>query len=88
MPLHMYVTRCMCGGPTGSMPNVRPVSTTSQVYHNPSSGVGSIQASNTQGVAYQGNIHSFFRFLTTTIHGPSQETENVVCLSSSTGDVI
>ena len=50
MPLHMYVTRCMCGGPTGSMPNVKPISAPSQVYHNPSSGVGSIQASNTQGV--------------------------------------
>ena len=27
-------------------------------------------------------------FLTTTIHGPSQEAENGVCLSSSTGNVI
>ena len=72
MPLHMYVTRCMCGSPTGSMPNVWPISASSQVYHNPSSGVGSIQASNTQDVdVYQGNIRSLFRFLTTTIHRPS-----------------
>ena len=85
MPLHICVTRCMCGGPTGSMPNVQPVSAPSQVYHSLSSGVGSIQVSNT---TYQGNIRSFFRFLTTTIHGPSQETEDAVCLSSSTGNVI
>ena len=39
----------MCGGPTCSMPNVQPVSVPSQVYHNLSSGVGSIQASNTVG---------------------------------------
>ena len=68
MPLHMYVTRCMCGGPTGSMPNVQPVSVPSQVYRNPSSGVGSIQASNTQDAdPYQCDIRSLFRFLTATV---------------------
>ena len=50
MPLHMYVNRYMCGSPTGSMPTMRPVFARSQVYHNPSSCVGSIQASNTQEV--------------------------------------
>ena len=50
MPFHMYVTRGMCGGPTCSMPNVQTLSIPSQIYSNPSSGVGSIQASNTQDV--------------------------------------
>ena len=35
---------------------------------------------------YQGNIRSLFHFLTATIHGPSQETENAICLGSSTGN--
>ena len=50
MPLHMYVTRYMCGSPTGSMPIARPVFARSQVYHNPSLGVSSVQVSNTQEV--------------------------------------
>ena len=41
----MYGTRCMCVGPTASMPKVQP---TFEVNHKPSSGVGSIQGSNTQ----------------------------------------
>ena len=53
---------------------------------NISSGVGSIQVSNTQdaGVPRQ----HMLSFLIATIHGPSQETENAICLGSSTGIVI
>ena len=69
MHLHMYVTRCMCGSPTGSMPNVQPVSVPFQVYRNPSSGVSSIQARqtfDTNGTPY--NV----------LHSPSSDSDYVV----------
>ena len=53
---------------------------------NLSSGVGSIQVSNTQDAVVP--RQHMLSFLIATIHGPSQETENAICLGSSTGSVI
>jgi len=47
--------------PLAVCPTCGPFLAPSQVYHNPSLKVWT----------YQGNIRSLFRFLTTTMHGPS-----------------